>query len=222
VLFSLTGEYQQFFKVQGIPSYNFSYGVDERIAHQLSDIKEKKFDVTFVGLLGSAVQTGKTRLMESIAAKFRFNWWGPRNVDGKEYPSLHRSYMGKTSGIEMLTIYRQSKIVVNDYVDTANGTAVNLRLYEVLNTGSFLLTRAAENLKRQFGDVLSTFSSDEECIEKIAWHLQHDATREERASVAAEYAMQNYSYKDTLKHTATLLRKHYEEKFNNQYAGTTD
>jgi spore maturation protein CgeB len=221
VLFSLTPEYQQFFKVQGIPSYLFSYGVDKRVFSQLSEIIEKKYDVSFVGLLGSDVQAAKTKLMETIASGFSFNWWGPWNVDENEFPNLFRSYKGTTSGIEMLTIYRQSKIVVNDYVDTANGKAVNLRLYEVLNSGSFLLTREAENLKQQFGDIVCMFNSEEDCIKKISWFLKHENERESKARSASAYALEHFSYTTQLREIGSILNKHHQIKFRPETHGTT-
>lgn len=217
VLYTLTKEYQLFFQAQGIPSYMFSYGVDKRVYKQLSEITDKKYDVSFVGLLGSHVQTAKTKMMEAIAEKFAFNWWGPRNVDEERFPNLYNTYRGRTSGIEMLTIYRQSKIVVNDYVDTANGIAVNLRLYEVLNTGSLLLTRKAANLEQQFpGDLLAMYHSQEDCLEKIAWYLSHETEREHKAMLATEYALQYFTYNTQLKEMADTLQHHYQTKFNNK------
>jgi hypothetical protein len=172
VLFSITEEYLNFFKAQGLPSYFFSYGLDERVYNELSCISGKKYDVVFTGSLGNGVQSKKTHLLEKIASQCSFHWWGPDNVLQSDFPALFQAYQGKTSGIEMLKIYRQSKIVLNDYVNTANGSAVNLRLYEVLNVGSFLLTRNAENLQTIFPkDILVTYESEEDCLQKIIYYL---------------------------------------------------
>jgi hypothetical protein len=216
VLFSLTNEYAHFFKVQNIPSYLFSYGVEEKVYNELQKISGKTHDVVFAGLLGNEVQVRKTHLMEKIASRFSFKWWGPRNVDENKFPALHRTYQGSTSGIEMLRIYRQAKIVVNDYVDTANATAVNLRLYEVLNASAFLLTRYAENLKEIFpADLVTVYHSETDCMEKIGYYLGHEEERETKASNASKWALQHVSYRQKIGELSTILKEEYNKKFSN-------
>lgn len=217
VLFSITEEYYQFFKVQGLPSYFFAYGVDEMVYQQLQTIQNKVHDVVFVGALGNEVQTAKTKLMEAVASKFNFKWWGPRNVDANSFPNLYKCYQGKTSGIAMLQEYRQSKIVLNDYVDTANGNAVNLRLYEVLNTGSFLLTRQANNLTHVFpAGMPEMYSTAEECFEKLEYFLANDAEREQKAQAATEWALENVSYKRRLEIVGAALKTAYDSRNRTQ------
>jgi hypothetical protein len=217
VIFSLTNEYRNFFGVQGIPSFLFSFGVDERVYKELSDIPGKKYDVTFVGLLGSGVQANKSRLMEELANRFNFKWWGPTNVDPSAFPELYKCYQGVTSGVEMLKIYRLSKIVVNDYVDTSNGVAVNLRLYEVINTGSFLLTRYAENLSGIFKPgMLHTYKDVEECISRINYFLENEKERESAAKMVTDWALENLSYKDKISDIAEILKKQFNRRFSDK------
>ncbi|MDB5223196.1 MAG: hypothetical protein JWN83_1863 [Chitinophagaceae bacterium] len=215
VIFSLTKEYNDFFKVQGIPSFIFSFGVDERVYRELSNVSEKKYDVTFVGLLGSGVQSEKSRLMEELAKNFNFRWWGPTNVEALVFPELFKCYHGVTSGIEMLQIYRQSKIVVNDYVNTSNGVAVNLRLYEVINTGSFLLTRYAENLSDIFpAGMLHTYKDAEECKTSIRYFLANEKDRETAAKNVTDWALENLAYKNKVLHISEILKQQYYYRFN--------
>lgn len=194
LILSITEEYYNYYKAQNIPSYLFSYGVDERIAQQLKHINTKIHDVVFVGLLGNEVQTQKTELMEYVAAHCNFKWWAPRNVDDK-FPNLKKTYQGKTSGIDMLTIYKQSKIVVNDYVDTGNGKALNLRLFEVFSTTSFMITRYADNLVANYPkDLLVMYRTKEECVQLIKEYLNNNERREQLATDAAAWALQNVAY----------------------------
>jgi hypothetical protein len=215
VLFSLTSEYYHFFRVQNIPSYLFAYGVEEKVYNELQQAGDKIYDVVFAGLLGNEVQVRKTQLLEHIASRFNFKWWGPRNVNENMFPALYGCYQGSTSGMEMLKIYRQAKIVLNDYVDTANGTAVNLRLYEVLNTSSFLLTRYAENIRGIFPeDLITMYQSETDCAEKIGYYLQHEAEREAKAAGATQWALENVSYRERVKEMGKIIKQEYCRKFN--------
>jgi spore maturation protein CgeB len=110
---------------------------------------------------------------------------------------LVRRWQGEASGIDMLKIYAQYKIVLNDYPDFMQGHSNNLRNMEVFMSGSMLLTRAAANLEtveREGG--LVTFDSAASCIAKARHYLAADAEREVIARKGQQLARERFNYRD--------------------------
>jgi hypothetical protein len=203
IIFTLTDEYHVFFRVQGIPTERFVYGVDERVAREVENLP-KVHDSTFVGYLGTPHQRAKTELLDAVAGAAAFKWWGVKGPELASYPNLERSWQGETAGIDMYRIYRQSKIVLNDYVEMNNGKNVNMRSKEVMNVGSMLLTRRAANvqgLERE--GALATFGDAEECVAKIRHYLTHEAEREAIATAGLRVALRDFNYRDI---AANLMR----------------
>ena len=211
-VFTLTEEYDRFFKVQGLNSHLFEYGVDERVVSEVSGLP-KKFDCTFVGFLGQPTQSRKSELLEKVAAAVNFKWWGVKGPDMAKYPALEHSWQGETAGLEMLKIYRQSKIVLNDYVDMAGGTNVNIRTKEVLGVGSMLLTREASNIMHLERDgVLATFINAEDCIAKVRRYLANETDREAIAAKGLSRALAIFNYRDISRRVMNIIEAQHESK----------
>jgi len=216
-LIALTPEYFEFFKALGIPSYFLEYGIDERLVKELSQ-ENKIYDVCFVGLLGTEDQSIKTELMNFLCQHINFKWWGPKGNLISNYPKLIECWQGETSGIDMYRIYKQSKIVVNDYVNTAMGNNVNMRTKEVLSVGSFLLTRYAQNisvLEKQ--NVCVTFKDENECLQKINYYLLNEKEREQIAETGLSFALKNYNYSQVIKKLMEAIEPAYTNFIKNTH-----
>lgn len=212
VIFTLTDEYQNFFKAEGLESYLFSYGVDERLASEVGNAP-RKYDCTFVGYLGIPDQRVKTRLMEFIAQHVDFKWWGVKGPEIDDRSALHASWQGSAGGIDMFRAYKASKIVVNEYPEIAMGKNVNIRTMEVLNVGSFLLTRAASNIEwLEEAGALVMFNSPEDCLKKIKHYLADDAAREKIAAQGLRTALKHFNYRNITRGVMEVISAAYERK----------
>jgi len=212
VIFTLTEEYRNFFNVEGIESHLFNYGVDERLAAETGDVA-KQYDCTFVGYLGIPDQRIKTKLMEFIAQHVDFKWWGIRGPEIGENSALYKTWQGPVAGIEMFRIYKQSKIVLNEYPEMAVSKNVNMRTMEVMNVGSFLLTRAASNIEwLEKAGALVTFNSPEDCLKKIKHYLADNAAREKIAAQGLRAALEHFNYRDIARGVMDVISAAYEKK----------
>lgn len=193
-VFTITEEFNNFFNLNGVESHLFDYGFDKQILNEIA-FGVKKYDVTFIGLLGTTEQLNKTNLLEYVSTKCNFMWWGPKGDLIKNYPGLLKSWQGIVAGIEMYQVYADSKIVLNDYVKSNGQNAVNLRFKEVLGVGTFLLTRHAENLAElESTNIFKTFLDKGDCVDKINYYLQNESERELIAVNAKKYVHNKFDY----------------------------
>jgi len=212
VILTLTDDYVNYFRAEGIESHLFSYGVDERLPREVG-IHAKQYDCTFVGYLGTRDQRVKTKLMDFIAQNVDFKWWGVRGDEIEEKSALYRTYQGPVAGIEMVRIHKQSKIVLNEYPELLMGSGVNMRIKEVLNVGSFLLTRTARNIEwLEKAGALATFDSPEDCLRKVKHYLAEDAAREKIAAQGLRTALEHFNYRDINRGVMEVISAAYEKK----------
>lgn len=178
LIFTLFPHYKAYFQSNGIKSKLFEYGTIKLPIYK----GEKKYDVSFVGVLGTRVQFQKSELLESVASVFNFKWWGVKGELIDQFPNLNKSWQGNAAGIKMFEIYQQSKIILNDYPYNANGQASNIRIKEVFSSGSMLLTRHTDELSDLLEKkMLAVFSTDQDCIEKIKYFLINEVERQQIA-----------------------------------------
>lgn len=200
-VFTITSEYLSFFKERLSSSFLFKYG-----CFNFSKSFILKYEIVFVGDLDSVVQERKAILMNEVAAKYDFKWWGPRNVDSQIYGALYKAYQGVAAGNQMLEIYASSKIVLNDYPANANGAAVNMRIWEVISSGSFLLTRDANNLQALKEDGgLVVFDSNETCLQKLDIYLNNDMLRKDVIEKLRKYCYLNFNMENSVRSISNFL-----------------
>ncbi len=203
LLYTDQTDFQTFFELHGVPTILNKQGYDQRINSELIN-RPKKFDISFVGGMGMQNFRKRTQFFNDIAQNIEdFQWWGYWFTDGGDgsrlgdFPALEKSFHGVTSGLEMFQTFKDTKINLNDYVDTARGMGFNQRMFEVMGTGSFLLTREAHNFKSTFpNDIFITYQNDKDCLDKIDYFLKNEKEREEIAENAAKFIAKNYGYKE--------------------------
>ncbi len=212
VIFTATPEFRDYFRSLGIRSEILPFGVDERVAAQVEGLP-KIHDCTFVGYLGAPHQREKTELLERVASEVDFKWWGVQGPELASYPGLLRTWQGKAAGLEMLKIYKQSKVVLNDYPDFMQGHSNNMRNMEVFSVGSFLLTRAAEALRSlEKEEAVATFKDADDCVAKLRHFLANEAEREAVAKKGHRLALEKFNYRDIGRRVMGVIEEEYERK----------
>jgi hypothetical protein len=212
VIFTATPEYRDYFRALGIRSEIVPFGVDERVAGKVAGLP-KIHDCTFVGYLGAPHQRKKTELLARVAGETDLKWWGVKGPEIGQFPALERTYQGKAAGLDMLKIYKQSKIVVNDYPDFMQGHSNNMRNMEVFGVGSFLLTRAAEALlPLEVEGALVTFTEADDCVAKIKHYLENDEERERIATRGLEVALRDFNYKDITRQMMDFISETHDAR----------
>lgn len=208
LIFTLFPEYVKYFEANGIDSCLFEYG-----NFQLSEKKlEKVYDVTFVGVLATTVQKQKTIVMDKVAHSFDFKWWGVMGNLMNDFPVLKKSWQGHAAGTKMFDIYKSSKIILNDYPFNAKGGASNIRIKEVLSSGSLLLTRYSTDLDLLIEKkALVTFENEEQCLELIDYYLKNEIEREQIAQNGLELSKELFDSQKIMKRVNTIILEKYNQ-----------
>lgn len=216
LIFTSTKTYKTFFELNKIDSFINANGFDERVLKELEN-RDKIYDVTFVGCMSKKYWEERIKITEYISDNVNFKWWGIKGSDFSSDSPVNKSYQGITSGLEMLQIYKQSKIIFNDYPAISEGSGVNQRMFEAMGSGSLLLTKEAENLKRVFpGELYVTYKDEKDCLDKINYYLKNDIEREKIASAGQKFVLDNYNYEKLMIEADKILRESYFKKFPNR------
>lgn len=198
--------YKDFFVYNKIETLYNHHGFDERILNELT-VSERTNDVVFIGGLDQQIFSQRTAFLAEVAKGegYQFNWWG--YYSGSIDQRLVETYKGLAAGIDMFNIYKNSKIVVNDYIDIAGGTAVNQRIFEVMGVGALLLTRESPTIHEYFpkGSVI-TYTSLEDCKDKIRYYLKNEDERKHIAAFGQAVILEKYNYKDLMKLLSSELK----------------
>ncbi len=213
LIFTSTEIYRKFFELNNVRSVINANGFEERVLAELRH-GEKLYNTTFVGGLGDKFWLNRTRCARYLAKNTDIKWWGYNEEVFEKNDPLIKVHQGLTAGLEMLQIYRDSKIVFNDYCEIADGMGVNQRIFEVLGVGSFLLTRKADNLEETFPKGLfEVFTDEKDCLDKINYFLRNEKEREEIAAAGQQHVLKNYSYKNLASEIDRVLRENFKTKF---------
>ena len=99
-------------------------------------------------------------------------------------------------GLEMFRILSESKVTFNRHVTTALDNDVgNLRMFQATGMGACLLTDTGKNMPDLFDEdtEVVTYSSTEECVEKLDYLLKHDDKRREIARAGQRRTLRDHT-----------------------------
>ncbi|MGA9293866.1 MAG: glycosyltransferase [Ignavibacteriaceae bacterium] len=189
-IFIAQREYLSEFKKSGFENvFWLPLGADPEI-HSKKNI-EKTYDVGFVGSVSGHLYQRRVNLLNKINSIVKVNysrcWWN-----------------------EMAEFFSASKIVFNNSINND----LNMRLFEVMSTGSFLLTDTASNSGQEEmfkdGKDLGIYN-DDNIIDKVKYYLKNDIERETIAEHGRQIIHSAHTYSHRIEE---LLSVCFGEKKN--------
>jgi spore maturation protein CgeB len=185
----------------GLPAYYFPFGAQPI---NLPAASNASHDVLFVG----SGDLRRILLLEHIrdhVSVFGNRW--SRNAALMSAPLRKRVQDRSVWGRELHQLFADAKIVLNITRSPFYGaeTGINLRIFEALAAGVFLLTDDCDEIKELFtpGVELDTFHSSAELAEKVNWYLANPAARTEIAQRGHQRFITEFIWE---KRSAELLR----------------
>ena len=143
-----------------------------------------KYDISFIGNMGAINR------VNFLDAMF------------KEFPNF---FYGRRLFNEAALIYNESKIVLNlSILDD-----INMRVFEVLCSGSFLLTNElpTQGLLFKDGVHLVTYKDTKDAIEKTKYYLAHDEERNKIAQAGFDLVRKLHTYDHRLASVMDIITK---------------
>lgn len=142
----------------------------ETLAYPKIDLLTKKYDVCFVGHVNSQNR------IDALDGLFR------------EFPNF---YYGQRLFEDAARKFAESKIVFN----ISMTDDINMRTFEAMATGSFLLTNWIPTIEELFQDKkhLVLYRSHDEMIDLAKYYLAHDSEREAIAKAGYEEVIKNHT-----------------------------
>lgn len=146
----------------------------------------KKYDVCFIGHIQDVVNYNgftRTDALDRLFKEFPNFYYGSR----------HPAFPDKNLFEDAARKFSQSKIVFNISIKDD----LNMRIFETLSTGSFLLTNWLPTLGELFedGKHLVTYKTLDEMVEKAKYYLEHDDERQKIADAGHAEFMAKHTYK---------------------------
>lgn len=156
----------------------------------------KKYDLVFIGHIqeyhrGNGLNMSRIDVLDYVLKQFPNSYFGSR----------HPAWPEKNMFEDAAKKFCQSKIVFNISI----GNDLNMRFFETLSTGSFLLTNKIPELKsaEKYGFINGvhyvSYKSLEDAVEKANYYIEHDDEREKIAKAGHKQSKLTGTYKSRIK-----------------------
>jgi spore maturation protein CgeB len=178
-------------------------------------LKVRKIIYFFISLL-EKVKVIKYFLIKVPLYNQIAQWEGldTRRFDRKLIASLRPSLYG----IDLFNTILKYQLVFNAHGDIAGLEAANMRMFEVTGVGRCLLTDWKPNIEFYFkdGEEILTYKTEEECISKIKWVLDHPEEAALIAKAGQERTLKCHTYKTRVKEIFKAIEVLKSKRTNNQ------
>lgn len=134
----------------------------------------------------------RLRLMERISEKFDTVIYCKNATP--EIPKVKN--MGYAEYLrKMPEVFRRSKINLNITMRSIL-SGIPLRVFDICGAGGFALSNYQSELPEHFriGEEIEVYGSEEECLDKIAFYLEHEEEREKIAERGCQKVRREFSY----------------------------
>lgn len=166
----------------------FPSAVDETLFRPC-ETKHGSASVSFVGTVSARRREVITEVLDFDICAYGPGWkkqsWMPSAKAGHE-----------VFGDRLNEVFSSSKVNLNIHNWFGQGTAMNLRLFEVPAAGGFLLTDWVKEIDEHFveGKHIACWRSIEELRDKIGWFLSHESERTRIAAEGHAHVLKHHTY----------------------------
>lgn len=160
----------------------------------------KKYDVCFIGHAQDPKNENfngfsRTTALDRLFKEFQNFYYGSR----------HPAYPGKNMFEDAAHHFCESKIVFNVSIKDD----INMRVFETLGSGAFLLTNYLPTLGELFedGKDLVTYKTLDEMVEKAQYYIEHNKERERIAASGHKKALKYHTYQQRIRTILNIIKE---------------
>ena len=112
-------------------------------------------------------------------------------------------------GKEMIKELQRARIGLNAHGGVAGEFAANVRMFEVTGAGALLLTDRKKNIEELFtpGTEIMTYESENECVEKVRWLMDHPERLDEIASAGQARTLRDHTIEKRVEELHDIFTK---------------
>lgn len=135
------------------------------------------------------------KIAEDFGEKYKFSLYSGSNL--KQYPLLKKHHRGIVDYHKQMPLaFAHSKINLNVSLRSIH-SGIPLRVLDIMACGGFVLTNSQPEIAEYFEDgrEIVTFGSMEECLDKIAYYLEHEEERQAVASAGQRSVQERFGYR---------------------------
>jgi len=207
--------YSDLLTKKGINAHYLPAGGDPEIHREIIPVDKKKYvcDVSFIG----SHHPNREKILKSIA-DYNLKVWGYRwkniNKNSLLYPKVQNNIIKgnrtKKGAFEMCKYFNLSRINVNIHHAQAVKGGVNIRIFEVLMTNSFLISDYQEGIEKLFklDKEIVCYDKDnvKELRDKIDYYLRNEDERLKIAKAGQERALKEHKIIDRMRELIKITK----------------
>lgn len=209
LILSCVPTFVESFRKLGVRSEFLALGFEAKVLQWL-ERTGVQYKVTHIGGY-DAVHNERNMMLERVAQRVGVDFWGYGIHNLPPDSIIRQNFRGIAWGLDMYKIRHNSWITLNKHINSVAGRfAANQTLYEATGVGTCLVTDMKDNLNQLFElekEVL-TYTSAEECVEKLCYLLNHDGDREAIAHAGQQRTLCEYTYYHRMQELVEILEKH--------------
>ncbi len=200
------------FRSMEVPAAFCPHAFDERVLNKIR-IPANKEGAVFVGSL-SALHRHRIEILDQLSRQMDFDFYGMGVECLLKDSPLRKYYRGPVFGLPMYEVFSRCRVVIHASGDATLPAAGAKRLFEATGAGAFLLTEDQLGLGEFFevGKEVETFSSVEECAEKVRYFLSHDSAREAIAKAGQTRTLRDHTFRVRMPKLMEILENVIEGK----------
>lgn len=196
--------YMDLMKQHGIPHVeHMDFSFDPEIKKRLDQMNlGKQNDICFVGRYGKMFKH-RNKLLYEVYRQFKdsntisYHLLTERRFGGlvPQLPWRMLNVVNKPVFLdELLKVFAKSKIIINCHSDIAGQYKGNMRVFEALGTGSFMLSDKGVYPKYlEDGKDFISYEDTNDLLDKVEYYLENEDEREEIAKHGYETICKHYS-----------------------------
>lgn len=186
----------KYFQIRGINAAYMPHAFDNRIIQNVSPATKKIPRVAFVGSL-SDNHVDRIVFLDALSRQVEVDFYGTNPSFLSNESPLRKRYNHPAWGKDLYSVYGSYLLVIHKNINIAGNYASAKRLFEATGMGACVVTETADNERELFkqDEEIVTYSSLEECVDKIKYLLDNPQKAMEIAKKGQNRTLTQHDYK---------------------------
>jgi len=208
-IFSCIPSLVEHFKAQGVVSYHLPHAFDPRVLSRLRSVAGRIPKIAFVGNVFPDYMN-RISFLDRLSRRLDIDFYGNTAAFFPEDSPMRSNWLGEIWGDGLYSEYGSHLFAIHVNIDVAEKQASAKRLFEATGMGACLLTDSTGYLEEFFepDKEVVTFSTVEECVDKVKYLLNHPMEAAEIGKRGQERTLKDHNYtvrsKQLIGHLAEL------------------